>query len=398
MKIFYLENLHNLIPIHGLLGTYTAANIRYFVKNLDFRFIYSLVARLLTNTCQHTPLRPERISITKILISLTLSAILCILLYPIKFLLLGFGFLHQLCCKNSQKPLAIRIENLKQSLLQPIITINPQLEPQLPPSLKQAFSDPEDNTKLCYFNLSKTLHALQILTPPWKAILTNLCTYKSHPNGKILARIMAQYNKALQDHRLSFIEKRASAAYIALHAEDSLATAFAAYSKLLDFYKHENSVENLLLLWILEFKECLLLSLAIEHSLNSEDIFRFKQQYSDLLGLNFQFFKKLIFTPQEKPFEELFQQFCKIYASSASKLINHIELCIYNSSPAIKKAIAKYLFSQLEALGFNPQERVLVMYNLFYSYKLKRELNQLGIRFLLDRIHALLPYAKKEGD
>ncbi|MEF9519765.1 DUF1548 domain-containing protein [Chlamydia crocodili] len=384
----------NVIPKKTLKHT-----LQGYAESIHIHVLYTFIKTDLLKYSQTTnTLKPCKTLFISILAALV-SAILLLLLYPVKLAILAIS----LCLKDPEittlSPLQTFVRKIKDITSQQLYIDSRNLSviPESSPFL-QSFLIPETHPwELC--NLEHEIYILcSTLPEPWKKIL-NYAYTKHLKNqetsskqeisyeGSLYYTVLQKLTIALQDPTILKEKKQQLLNYIGSYANACPPTWIEViFRELSAIYNKQDTSINYVLLCVQTFKENLLQSIANRASEEWHHISSFKHYHGRSLGLNMDSLVRIQFTgylilKKQALYNRVYKRFLSNYRASVRNLIEYIRYQIIESSQELKNSIAVYLCETMRKLKVPENEIASVLSSLFYDEQF--ELNTKGVAFIL---------------
>lgn len=369
-----------------------AGNIHYHV------FYFFITTTLLKQSPYTVNPANARILLTVIL-SVVVSSVLFVFLYPLKLALLGVS----LCLKDAEtaaiSPVKVFSRHL-QDICHDTLYINSatlHVVSESSPFLKSFLIPEKHSWKLCH--LESEISKIYSGTPdPLYKILHYVNTKFLQKNGasssqqdsleeSLYYSVLQKLTAALQDPSITKERKEQLLNYIGSYAYACPPTWIEViFRELTEIYNKQDTSVNYVLLCVQMFKENLLQFITNHSSPEWHHIASFKHYHGRSLGLNMDSLARIQFTgylilKKQGLYDRVYKRFISSYRDSVSDLIEYIRDQISESSQDLKNSLSLYLCETMRTLSVPENEISSILSSLFYDDQFN--LNTSGVVFIL---------------
>ncbi|SYX09265.1 Domain of Unknown Function (DUF1548) [Chlamydia poikilotherma] len=384
----------NVIPKKSLKQT-----LQVYADSIHIHVLYTFIKTDLLKYSQTTNTLGTCKTLFISILSAIVSAILLLILYPVKLAILAIG----LCLKDPEittlSPLQTFVHKIQDITNQQLYIDcnNLSLVPESSPFL-QSFLTPETQPWELS-NLENEISSLcSTLPEPWEKILNyvyakHLKNQETSPKqeisyeGSLYYTVLQKLTIALQNPTIPKDKKQQLLDYIGSYVNACPPTWIEViFRELAAIYNKQDTSINYVLLCVQMFKENLLQSIANRASEEWHHISSFKHYHGRSLGLNMDSLVRIQFTgylilKKQALYNRVYKQFLANYRASVKNLIEYIRYQITDSSQELKNSLSLYLYETMRKLEVPEHEISSVLSSLFYDEQF--ELNTKGVVFIL---------------
>lgn len=369
--------------------------LRIYAERVHCYVFYTFVKTALLRPFQPASSQKYCHSLLISILAVIVSAILFLLLYPVKLTFLAIS----LCLKDPKTTtVSLRksfVRNLQDMVNRQLfinsdyLSVTPESSPFL-----TSFLIPETQSWESYHLEDEILELYSTLPEGWEKILNYADTRnQDYPSkemayeGSLYLTVLHKLTTVLQDPLIPKKKKQELLNYIGTYADACPPTWIEViFKELTAIYNKRDTSINYIILCVQTFKENLLQSMVNRSSEEWHHISGFKHYHGGSLGLNMNSLARIQFTghlilQKQALYNRVFKRFLSNYRASVANLIEYTRCQIIESSQELKNSLSRYLCETMTRLEVPENEISSVLSSLFYDEHF--ELNNTGIAFIL---------------